>query len=182
MKAARTYRRTPRTCTFRKRRDLWLHRCRQHSIQTRNTKHILELFRNSHFESIKTHAGLQEMRKLRTYSPQILRVHFRKNPYCLKNKQANWTKARVYVDSDSVSSLGGMNDPGGAIKVECSSVNLEDVPYLKRIARIGWRGRLTFKWKIFPGATALDHSPQNSSRHTRKAHQTSKLQWSNNLL
>ena len=40
-------------------------------------------------------------------------------------------------------------------KVEWSSVNFEDVSYLQIIARIRWRS-MDFKWKILPGAKALD--------------------------
>ena len=31
---------------------------------------------------------------------------------------------------------------------------------------------IDFEWKIFPGPTALKHSPRNSSRSARKAHHT----------
>ena len=40
MKASRKYRWTPRRCTFRYGRDLWLHRCRRHCTWTRVTKRI----------------------------------------------------------------------------------------------------------------------------------------------
>ena len=184
MKAARTYRRTPRRCTFRYRRDLWLHRCRQHSTRSRGTKNILELFRNFEFESIRTCSVLQEwskeIQKLRIFTADIASSLWEK-PVLLQEQAINWTKARVYVDSDSVLCLDEMNDPRGAIKVEWSSANLEDVSYLQRIARIGWR----VDWlrvEDIPRSHSIGHSPQNSSRLTRKAHQTWKLQWSNNLL
>ena len=61
----------------------------------------LELFKSSEFENIKGLFGITRMMiegnsEIRMYFPQTLRVHFGKNLYCLKNKQA-----RVYVYSDS---------------------------------------------------------------------------------
>ena len=64
-------------------------------------------------------------------------------------------------------------------KVEWSSVNFEDVSYLQRVARVGWRAD-GLRVEDLPRSHSIGHSPQNSSRPTRKAHAW-KPQWSKNL-
>ena len=56
-------------------------------------------------------------------------------------------------------------------KVEWSSVNFEDVSHLQRIARIRWRSDWP-RVENLPRSQSIGHSPQNSSRPTRKEHHT----------
>ena len=98
MKAAPKFRWTQRRCIFRSGQDLWLHRCRQRCTWTRE------------FQSIKGLFGITRM--MIEGNSEIKNVFTAdvasslENPYCLKNKQKKWTKARVYVYSDSVLCLG----------------------------------------------------------------------------
>ena len=102
MKAARKYRWTPKRCTSRYGRDLWLHRCRQHCTSTRVTKRIWNYSRILNLRASKACVVLQEwwskeIQKFKMYFPQMLRVHFGKKPVLLKEQAIKWTKARVYV-------------------------------------------------------------------------------------
>ena len=81
MKVSQKYRWTPRRCTFRYGRDLWLHRCRRHCTWTRITKRIWKYSR----------------RKFRDVSSSQWEKSTLLNDQAIK-----WTKARVYVYSDSV--------------------------------------------------------------------------------
>ena len=97
MKASRNYRWTPRKCTPQHGRDLWLHRCRQHCTWIQVTKRIWKYSRILNLRTLKVCSVLRqwwskEIQKMRMYFPQMLRVHFRKNPYCSKSKQQNGRK------------------------------------------------------------------------------------------
>ena len=74
MKAARKYRWTPKRCTSRYGRDLWLHRCRQHCTSTRVTKRILNYSRILILRASKVCLVLQEwwskeIQKFKVYFP-----------------------------------------------------------------------------------------------------------------
>ena len=81
----------------------------------------LKLFKNSEFENIKACSGLQEwwskeIQKLRMYLPQMLRVHFGKNPFCLKNKQWSGRKQEYTFTRTPCYVWWKMHDPEDAIK------------------------------------------------------------------
>ena len=120
-------------------------------------------FKNSEFESIK--------RLVRDYRNDN-RMKFRNweciyTRFCdftlgktvmLKEQAIKWTRARVFVYSDSVLCLGKMHDPEDAIKKWIPLRELQ-----------GLDGEpIDFEWKIFLGATALNIL-QNSSRPTRES-------------
>ena len=75
----------------------------------------------------------------------------------LRNDQAiEWTKAKVYVYSDSVLCMGKMLGPEDAIKRWNDQVSTLKMCHTFRELQ-GLDGEpIDFEWKIFPGATALD--------------------------
>ena len=98
-----------------------LHRCRQHCPWTRLTKRIWNYSRLLNLRASKACSGLQEwsskeIQKLRMYLPQMLRVHFGEQPVLLTEQAIRWTKARVYVYSNSVLCLGKQHGPEDAVK------------------------------------------------------------------
>ena len=74
----------------------------------------------------------------------------------LNDQAIKWTKARVYVYSDSALFLEKMLGPEDAIKRWDDQVSTLKVCHTFR----EWQGLdgepIDFEWKIFPGATALD--------------------------
>ena len=90
------------------------------------------------------------------YFPQTLRVHCGKKPVWLKRQAIKWTKARVYVYSDSVLCSGKMYGPEDAIKKWNDQVSTLKMSHTIRELQ-GLDGEpIDFEWKMFPGATALD--------------------------
>ena len=74
----------------------------------------------------------------------------------LEEQAIKWTKARVYVYSDSVLCLGKMHGPEHAIKRWNDQVSTLKMCHTFRELQ-GLDGEpIDFEWKIFPGATALD--------------------------
>ena len=74
----------------------------------------------------------------------------------LKEQTIKWTKARVYVYSDSVSCLGKMHDPEDAIKKWNDQVSTLKMCHTFRELQELDGEPIDFEWKIFPRATALD--------------------------
>ena len=96
-------------------------------------------------------------------------------------KQYKWTKARVYVYSDSVLCLGKMLGPEDAIKRWNDQVSTLKMCHTIRELQ-GLDGEpIDFEWKSFQGAAALDLLHEIQARSARKARHTWKFQWSNNL-
>ena len=115
------------------------------------------------------------IQKLRMYFPQTLRAHFG------KTRIAERTSNKV-DESKSFHLLGlrvmlwkTARSRRCNKKVEWSSVNFEDVSCLQRIVRVGWRADW-LRVEDLPRSHSIGHSPRNSSRPTRKAHYTWKLQ------
>ena len=74
----------------------------------------------------------------------------------LKEQTTEWTKARVYVYSDSVLRLGTMHGPEDAIKKWNDQVSTLKMCHTFRELQ-GLDGEpIDFEWKIFPGARALN--------------------------
>ena len=90
------------------------------------------------------------------YFPQTLRVHFWEKPVLLQEQASKWTKARVYVYSDSVLCLGKQHGPEDAIRSWIDKVStLKMRPTFRELQ--GLDGDPTdFECKLFPGAEALD--------------------------
>ena len=82
----------------------------------------------------------------------------------LKEQAIKWTKARVYVHSDSVLCLGKQHGPEDAIKRWNDQVSALKMCYTFRELQGLDGDPIDFEWKIFPGAKALDILHKNSSR------------------
>ena len=131
----------------------------------------LEFFKNSEFESIKGLLG--NTRMMIEGNSQI------KNVFPAEVAGSLWRKTRTAWNS--VLCLGkNVRSWRCNQKVEWSSVNFEDLSYLQRIARIGWRT----DWLLAadpPRSHRTGYSPRNSGGSAKKARHTWKLQWSKNL-
>ena len=92
-------------------------------------------------------------------------------PVLLKEQAIKWTKARVYVYSDSVLCLGKHHGPEDAIRRWNDQVStLKMCPTFRELQGLDGNP-MDFEWNIFPGAKALDIL-HKTSRLTRKEHQT----------
>ena len=186
MKASRTYRSTLRRCTFRYGRDLWLHRCRQHCTWTELRREFGIVQEFWIWEHIKGLFGIAWMMikgnsEIKNVFPADIASSLWKKPVWLKEQALKWTKARVYVYSDSVLCLSKLHGPEVAIRRWNDEVStLKMCKNLQRIARIRWRSDW-LRVESLPKSQSIGPSPQNSSRPTRKEHHTWKIQWSNNL-
>ena len=144
----------------------------------------LELFKNSEFENIKVLFGITRMMiegnsEIMNVFPADVASSLWEKHVLLKEKAIKLTKARVYVCSDSVLCLGKQNGPEDAIRRWNDQVpTLKS--YLQSFARMRWRSDW-LRVDNFPRSQSSGYSPQNSSRPTRKEHQTWKIQWSNHL-
>ena len=92
MKAARKYRWSPRRCTSRYGRELWLHRCRQECTWTRVRKRIWSYSRILNLRASKVCSGLPEWWSMKFRNQECIfsrkRCKFTLgNQYCLKSKQ-----------------------------------------------------------------------------------------------
>ena len=105
------------------------------------------------------------------YFPQMLRVHFEKNP-CCKEQAIKWTKARVYVYSDSVLCLGNQHGPEDAIRRWNDQVlSLKMCPTFRELQGLG--GDPTdIEVEDLPRSHCIGHSQRNSGRSARKARHT----------
>ena len=111
MKASRKYRSTLRRCIFRYGRDLLLHRCWQHCTMDPSHEKKIELFKNSELENIKGLFGISRMinegnSEVKNVFPADVASSLWGKLVLLKEQAIKWTKARVYVYSDSVLCLG----------------------------------------------------------------------------
>ena len=139
MKASRKYRSTPRRCIFRYGQDLWLHGCRQHRTWTRVTKK-LELLGNSEIKNV--------------FLADVASSLWGK-PVLLKEQAIKWTKARVYVYSDSVLCMGKQHGPENAIRTCNDQVStLKMCPTFSELQGLDGDPNDSV-WKIFSGAKAL---------------------------
>ena len=185
MKASRKYRSTLRRCIFRYGRDLWLHRCRQHCIMDPSHEKKIELLKNSELENIKGLFGITRMiievnSEVKNVFPADVASSLWGKLVLLKEQAIKWTKARVYVYSLRVM-LGKRARPEDTTRRWNDQVwAFEDVSHFQRIARIGWRSNW-LRVENLPRGENIGHSPQNSSRLTRKNRHNWKIQWLNNL-
>ena len=160
MKASRKYRSTLRRSIFREGRDLWLLRCRQHCKNLRYEK-SLELFQNSEFENIIGLFGITRMMiegksEIKNVFNADVASSLWEQHVLLKGQAIKWTKARVYIDSDSVLCLVKMHGPEEAIKKWNDQVStLKMCPTFSELQGLDGDS-IDFEWKIFPGATASD--------------------------
>ena len=81
----------------------------------------LEIFKNSDFENIKGLFGITRMMiegssEIQIDFPADVASSLWEKPNCLKKQTMKWTKARVYVCSDSVLCLGKMHGPEDGVK------------------------------------------------------------------
>ena len=128
----------------------------------------LELFKNSEFENIKGLFGITRM--MIEGNSEIENVFLAdvasslwQNLYCSKKQAIKWTKARVYVNSDSVLCLGKQQGPEDAIKRENDQVSTLKMCYIFKELQ-GLNGDpIGSEWKIFPGAKALDTLHKNQA-------------------
>ena len=137
----------------------------------------LELFKNSEFENINGLFGMKRMMiegnsKIMNVLPADVAGSLGKQ-VLQKEQTIKWTKARVYVNSDSVLCLGKQHGPEDAIR----RWNDHQVSTLKMCLTFrelqGSDGDpIDFEWIIIPGAKALDILLKNLSRLTRKEHHT----------
>ena len=111
MKASRKYLWTPRRCTFRYGRDLWLHRCRRHCTWTLSYEKNLEIFKNSEFENIKelfhiTRMVIEGNSEIKSVFSADVAGSLWEKSVLLTDQAIKWTKARVFVYSVSVLCMG----------------------------------------------------------------------------
>ena len=77
-------------------------------------------------------------------------------PVLLREQAIKWTKARVYVYSDSVLCLGKMHGPEDAVKRWTDQVTTLKMCHTFRELQ-GLDGEpIDFEWKVLPGPTAFD--------------------------
>ena len=166
MKASRKHWWIQRRCTLRCGRDLWLHRCGRHCTWARVTK------------ASKACSGLQvwwskDFQKLRMYSADVASSLTEKS-VLLDDQAIRWTKARVYVYSDSVFCLVKMQ------KKWTDQVSTLKMSHLQGIVWVWWRADW-LRVEKFSRSHSIGPSPRNSGRSARKARHTWKFQWSNYL-
>ena len=146
------YRWTPRRCTSRYGRYPWPHRCRRHCTWLRITRRIWKIFKNSEFENIESLFNAMNMMIAGNSELKNLFPTDSANPSwersTLPNDQAiEWTKARVYVYSDSSAMhVKNARSRSCSQQMERTRVNLTDVPSFQRItmeSRLHSRGRFS---------------------------------------
>ena len=121
----------------------------------------LELFKNSEFENINGLFGvartmIEGNSQIEDVFPADVASSLWEKPVLLQEQATKWTKARVYVHSDSVLCLGKQHGPEDAMRRWSDQVSTLKMCYTFRELR-GLGGDPTeLQWKIFPGAKALD--------------------------
>ena len=119
----------------------------------------LQLFNNSEFENIK---GLFGSTRMMIAGNSEIKCISRRRCELDKSKSVRLLGLRVMLGKTARSRRCNK-------KVEWWSVNLEDVLYLQRTARIRWRSGW-LRVENLPRSQSIGPSPQNSSRPTRKEH------------
>ena len=121
----------------------------------------LELFRNPEFEHIKGLFGITRMMiegnsEIKNVFPADVASSLGEKSVLLEEQAIKWTKARVYVHSDPVLSLGKLLGPEDAIKRWNDQVSTLKMCHAFRELE-GLDGEpIDFEWKIFTGSAALD--------------------------
>ena len=130
----------------------------------------LELFKNSEFEN-KGLFGITRMMiegnsEIKNVSPADVTSTLWGKPVLLKEQAIKWTKARVYVYSDSVLCLGKQHGPEDAIRKWSDQVStLKMCPTFRELQGLTSSGKSSQE-------PSIGYSPQNSNRPTRKEHHT----------
>ena len=139
--------------------DLWLHRRWQHCTWTRVTKRIWNYSRI--LKSIKGLSGISRMVFERNSeinsvcTADVAKFTLVKH-VLLKEQTMKWTKARVYVYSDSISCLGKQHGKEDAIR-RCNG----QVSTLKMYPTLRELQGLNGEWNICLRSQSIGYSPQN---------------------
>ena len=95
----------------------------------------------------------------------------------LSDRALKWTRAKVYVYSDSVLCLGKIHDPVEAVeqwKGQVTTFRMEN----SSSEPSGLHGEpIVFEWKILPGFTALQILHKIQSDLEGSTHRPTKVQW-----
>ena len=125
----------------------------------------LELFENSEFENIKGLFGITRLMiegnsEIKNVLPADVASSLWEKPVLLKEQAIRWTKARVYVYSDTVSCLGKFHGPEDAIRRWNDQVStLKMCPTFRELQGLDG-DPIDFEWKIFPEALYIRHKIQ----------------------
>ena len=115
----------------------------------------MEIFKNLVFENIKGLFGITKMMidgnsEIENVFPADVASSLWETSELLKDQAIKWTKARVYVYSDSVLRLGKMYGPEDAVKRWTDQVSTLKMCHTFRELQ-GLDGEpIDFEWKIFP--------------------------------